>query len=74
MAASNQPYRVTKTVTTSNRKYYAGSTDPRRSNPLTQRHERYYFPTLEAAQAFQSRNGGVVQALTASGKSYQSVR
>lgn len=74
MAASTAPYRVTITTQVSNRKYYAGSTDPRRSSPLKNVLDRYYFETLAAAQEFQARKGGVVQALTDTGKSYRAVK
>lgn len=74
MAASTAPYRVTTTTQVSNRKYYAGSTDPRRSSPVKVIREHFYYSTLEAAQAFQAKNGGVVQALTASGKSYRTIK
>lgn len=68
------PYRMTRVTRTPNPKYVPRSLNSRTRYPDIETTTHTFFETLEAAVAYQAANGGTIEALSATGKSYQRLK
>lgn len=68
------PYRMTRVNITANPNYVPRSTRPRTRYPDIETRTHTFFETLEAAEEYRAANGGTIEKLSATGKSYQRLR
>ncbi|MDJ0322135.1 hypothetical protein [Pseudarthrobacter sp. PS3-L1] len=68
---SKAPFRITKLLISPNPRYVPGSNHPRKRNYDIETRTHTFFKTIEEARLYRQECGGCIEALSSTGKSYQ---